>query len=267
MVSPFSMLGLRGGESLSGYRLKRDAYRRKISGHEQQEERNHKAPYVDGSVDFPLEPQIPSLVTVPFNSSHTVDFPLRVKKTRRQRSSQGNSYEDEVVAELGIDGEQQNTRPHVTPRGRRRGPSLSRFNLRRKFSAQELVATVKDAYHSRPSLNLSRSKVQEPESSWKPLEDLALNGQSCTPTFQRQRAAHEAAHHSTHHVEAHESSFNTVGGLHSSHEIRSERKILRRLSLRNKERRHRRSQSLGETGGFADEPFLSRIETVVSPEW
>lgn len=153
-----SMIGLRGGEAPSP-----NSKRRK------DEQGLRLARFLRGNgggldvFDVPLKvvatgfSSFPSSEPVLEEPSVPTDQPLRIAKTRKARQLESISS-----CESDQRSDPMNARDATTPlhtEYSRRGLSFPRLKLRKKSSTQDFVAAVREAYHSRPSFNLSRTRI------------------------------------------------------------------------------------------------------------
>lgn len=213
----------------------------------------------DGCTDVDnIDPKNVPSISLPRSKSPSKanERTLKVQKTRKQRQSQHSSFDNKFDHGNGLLSKLQ----LVQSSQRRRGPSLSHFRIRRKFSAQELVASVKEAYHSRPSLNLSRLKVQEGTNKQQPPYD---NPSTHSPRPERPRAESMKSEleavtlWSPYHdmTEARPSEDDCAKGLGRSN-------LLRRISGRHHSRHRRLSRSIDETYAHIHSPLIATTESV-----
>lgn len=242
------MIGLRGAEILFEYPSTRHPlrsqpsktalYLRKYSPISDKLARHDELPSELG-----VDARVQS--TVAMASVTPTDTPLKVKKLRKQRGSKDGSHDSTTSQASVRDGQQHESKiTQVISKARRRGPSLTRFNLRRKLSAQEMIASVKEAYHSRPSLNLSRVKLREPNFA----EDIG--------------AENVFPGKATHNTKIRQSSPTSLSACSTANGNFS-----RKLPTRRKPRHKRQSNSLDATPPIqlTDSP-VSRLDDVADPE-
>ncbi|KAF2099502.1 hypothetical protein NA57DRAFT_75002 [Rhizodiscina lignyota] len=211
------------------------------------------------------DPRILSAVA-PTASQLPFASPLKVKKTRKQRNVQDGSY-GSTASQDSYAASSPSREPQFTLNTRRGGPSFTRFNLRRKFSAQELVTAVKEAYRSRPSLNLSRIKLSEGNIPQRPLDDFFISGRSYSSTFQRQRVEKNLFRNAARPTQVLEDLSVSPGAVRITRNHGNDGKFFQRISLLHKSRhKERQSRSLDETPTIPAEPLVTRTEHIAELE-
>lgn len=234
------MIGLRGGEVLATYQAQRNNDISRFSG------QDSPWPGNGGSVEtrpkkLNIDTKVLSPIVGPERAQTPDDKTLRVEKIRQIRGKAMDlaqkHYKKPTV------GDNTEIRVTTSPKSRWRGPSLTTFKLKRKISAQEHVESVKDAYYTRPSLNLSRPNVVERNAEVQSPRHTSEGSQA--PKMRRWRSNTACSKPPETYVSG---SYRTQ---HSTPGHLSGRSMLRRLSNKHKHilQPKRRSRSLDDTFG------------------